>query len=103
YSTQRVASCAYDGAGSKRRRPPGLQGESSRQLVSGATRMTTEVVMLTKFYDPVTREDIPCTFHEVRKGPNTLIGIADFVEPSQKTRCYVPVLVLGETRDKQSP
>jgi hypothetical protein len=63
--------------------------------------MTTEIVMLTKFYDPATREDIPCTFHEVRKGPNTLIGIADFFEPSQKIRCYVPVLVLGETRDKQ--
>lgn len=57
--------------------------------------------MLNKFYDPVTREDIPCAFHEIRKGANTLIGIADFVEPSQNIRCYVPVLVLGETRDMQ--
>ena len=57
--------------------------------------------MLTKFYDPVTREEIPCTFHEIRRGTNILVGIADFVEPGQNLHCYVPVLVLGETRDKQ--
>ena len=57
--------------------------------------------MLTRFYDPVTREDIPCIFHEIRKGANIVIGIADFIEPNQKVHCYVPVLVLGETRDKQ--
>jgi hypothetical protein len=57
--------------------------------------------MLTKFYDSVTREAIPCTFHEISKGANTVIGVADFIEPSRLIRCYVPVLVLGETPDKQ--
>jgi hypothetical protein len=57
--------------------------------------------MLNRFYDPVTREDIPCIFHEIRKGANIVIGIADFIEPHQKIHCYVPVLVLGQTPDKQ--
>jgi hypothetical protein len=69
--------------------------------VSDGEVRTPEVVMLNKFYDPVTREDIPCTFHEIRQGANSLIGVADFVEPNQGIRCYVPVLVLGESRDKQ--
>jgi len=53
------------------------------------------------FFDVATREDIPCVFHEMRGGANAIVGVAEFREPKLNAPCYVPVLILGETRDKQ--
>jgi len=51
------------------------------------------------FYDAATRQDIPCTFHEIRGGANARVGVAEFI--AHNAACYVPVLILGDTRDKQ--
>ncbi|HTO45421.1 MAG TPA: hypothetical protein VML56_15205 [Burkholderiales bacterium] len=53
------------------------------------------------FFDVATREEIPCIFHEMRGGENAIVGVAEFREPTCDSPCYVPVLILGETRDKQ--
>lgn len=53
------------------------------------------------FFDVATRKDIPCIFHEMRGGANAIVGVAEFREPTRNAPCYVPVLILGETRDKQ--
>ena len=57
--------------------------------------------MLTTFHDPVTRERVRCVFHEISTGPNSAIGVAHFYEHNLKAFCFVPLLVLGETPDKQ--
>jgi len=53
------------------------------------------------FFDVATREEIPCVLHEMRGGANAIVGVAEFREPTFNAPCYVPVLILGETRDKQ--
>ena len=57
--------------------------------------------MLKTFYDPVTRENVPCVFHEISSTPNRVIGVAQLFAPNQRVFCFVPMLCLGDTPDKQ--